>query len=76
MLQKINLDLRAGEILGVGGLAGQGQSELFRCLFGLMPYQGEIEIKGRVVKLNSTTKAMAEKIAPYSGRKRNTGTYS
>lgn len=63
MLQKINLDLRAGEILGVGGLAGQGQSELFRCLFGLMPYQGEIEIKGRVVKLNSTTKAMAEKIA-------------
>lgn len=63
MLQKINLDLRAGEILGVGGLAGQGQSELFRCLFGLMPYQGEIEIKGRVVKLNSTTKAMSEKIA-------------
>ncbi len=63
LLRKINLDIRAGEILGVGGLAGQGQAELFQCLFGLMPYKGEIEIKGKLVKLNSTTKAMAEKIA-------------
>lgn len=63
LLKKINLDIKAGEILGVGGLAGQGQSELFKCLFGLLPYKGDIVIKGRLVKLNSTTKAMEEKIA-------------
>ena len=62
-LRNINLDIRAGEILGVGGLAGQGQSELFKCLFGLMPYKGEIKINGEVVKLNSTSKAMEKKIA-------------
>ena len=62
-LKNINLDICAGEILGVGGLAGQGQSELFRCLFGLLPYEGEIKIKGNVVRLNNTTKAMAEGIA-------------
>ena len=62
-LRNINLDIRAGEILGVGGLAGQGQSELFRCLFGLLPYTGEIKIDGKAVRLTSTTKAMKEKIA-------------
>lgn len=62
-LSKINLDIKAGEILGVGGLAGQGQSELFKCLFGLIPYTGEIIIKGQGVKLNSTSKAMKEGIA-------------
>lgn len=63
LLKKINLEIRAGEILGVGGLAGQGQSELFKCLFGLLPYKGDIEVNGREVKLHSTTKAMKEKIA-------------
>ena len=62
-LRNINLDIRAGEILGVGGLAGQGQSELFKCLFGLMPYKGEVKINGETVKLNSTSKAMEKKIA-------------
>lgn len=62
-LQNINLDIMAGEILGVGGLAGQGQSEMFKCLFGLLPYKGEIFIDGKEVKLTSTAKAMAEGMA-------------
>ena len=62
-LRDINLDIMAGEILGVGGLAGQGQSELFKCLFGLLPYKGEIFIDGKEVKLTSTAKAMAEGMA-------------
>lgn len=62
-LSDITLDVRAGEILGVGGLAGQGQSELFKCLFGLLPYAGEIKINNRTVKLSSTSKAMKEGIA-------------
>ncbi|GAA0996060.1 sugar ABC transporter ATP-binding protein [Acrocarpospora macrocephala] len=33
-LRKVSFDLRRGEILGVGGLAGQGQRDLFLTLFG------------------------------------------
>ena len=33
-LHGVSFDLRRGEILGVGGLAGQGQRELFLTLFG------------------------------------------
>ncbi len=36
-LQATSFDLRAGEILGVGGLIGSGKSDLGRALFGLEP---------------------------------------
>jgi ABC-type sugar transport system ATPase subunit len=62
-LKDINLELHAGEILGVGGLAGQGQSELFKCLFGLLPYTGDIEVNNEKVRLNSTGAAQGKGIA-------------
>lgn len=62
-LKNIDLDIHAGEILGVGGLAGQGQSELFKCLFGMLPYSGEIEVKNKPLKLKNASAAMKEGIA-------------
>jgi ribose transport system ATP-binding protein len=38
-----------GEILGIAGVAGNGQSELMRSLAGLQPSQGEIRLKGQKV---------------------------
>lgn len=44
-LHDINLDLRPGEILGLGGLDGQGQSELLLALFGVLKgVQGRIAL--------------------------------
>src|ERR1700681_495401 len=34
-LKDVDLDLREGEVLGVGGLQGHGQRELFQALFGI-----------------------------------------
>ncbi len=34
-LQGVDLDLKEGEVLGVGGLQGHGQRELFQALFGV-----------------------------------------
>ena len=46
----IDLELRGGEILGVAGVSGNGQSELLEALAGMRePSAGEIRLQGRVV---------------------------
>ncbi|WP_099333081.1 sugar ABC transporter ATP-binding protein [Actinomyces minihominis] len=46
-LRGINLDARKGEVVGLGGLQGQGQSELLHVLFGDIPKtSGEVKIAG------------------------------
>jgi len=61
-LKEIDMEIRAGEILGIGGLAGQGQNELFSVLFGLRPYKGEIKIKGKPVNLKNPRRSIREGI--------------
>jgi ribose transport system ATP-binding protein len=46
-LANIDLDLREGEVLGVGGLQGHGQRELFQALFGIGKAKGAVELWGR-----------------------------
>ena len=48
VLQNINFDIRAGEILSLAGVEGNGQSELIRALTGLLePSGGTIAIQGQ-----------------------------
>jgi ribose transport system ATP-binding protein len=50
----VDLQLRKGEILGVAGLEGQGQRELFLTLFGVLhPDQGQIIIDGKRCSIRS-----------------------
>ena len=41
-LRDVSLELRQGEILGIAGVAGNGQSELVECITGLRACKGEI----------------------------------
>jgi ribose transport system ATP-binding protein len=52
-LKDISLTARAGEIVGLGGLDGQGQRELLLALFGVLrSTTGEIRIDGRKCNLS------------------------
>jgi ABC-type sugar transport system ATPase subunit len=58
-LGNISLTLRAGEVLGVGGLAGSGRTELARAIIGADPIdKGQIWIKGEKVTIRSPAQAV------------------
>ncbi|MEP3846171.1 MAG: ABC transporter ATP-binding protein [Paracoccaceae bacterium] len=50
-LKGIDLQVRAGEILGIAGVAGNGQSELLEVLGGYMTGKGIVELNGKPIDL-------------------------
>ena len=43
----VSFQVRAGEIVGIAGVEGNGQSELVEAITGLQPYQGQITYLGK-----------------------------
>ncbi|HYH13528.1 MAG TPA: sugar ABC transporter ATP-binding protein, partial [Thermomicrobiales bacterium] len=63
VLNGIDLDLRAGEILGVSGLVGSGRTELARAIFGADSFDsGEILLDGQPVRIGSPRDAIGRGI--------------
>ncbi len=59
----IDLDLRRGEIIGIAGVSGNGQSALARVLSGLLvPDGGTLEIAGKRIDRLTPGKALAQGI--------------
>ncbi len=51
ILNGLSLQCKEGEIVGIAGVSGNGQSELIQCITGLMPYNGgSIKICGQDIK--------------------------
>ena len=51
-LRGIDLQVRAGEILGIAGVAGNGQSELLEVLGGFQDATGTVRLNGRELALS------------------------
>ena len=67
-LRDVSFDLRRGEILGLGGLQGQGQSSLLRGLFGAEPFgAGTITIDAQAARIGSPADAVRHGLAYISG---------
>jgi ribose transport system ATP-binding protein len=57
-LRGVSLAVGRGEIVGLGGLDGQGQKELLLALFGVLRgLQGEVLIEGRPARIGSPAEA-------------------
>jgi ribose transport system ATP-binding protein len=62
-LSDVSLSVGSGEIVGLGGLEGQGQREVLLALFGVLRgLKGEIRVDGRPVELTSPARAKDRRI--------------
>lgn len=59
----VDLQIRAGEILGIAGVVGSGREEVTRALGGFLPHSaGELRIKGEAVHFRSPEQAVRKSI--------------
>lgn len=74
MLKDINIQVRAGEVVGLAGLMGAGRTEFAMSLFGHEYGQkitGEVLMHGKPVKISNVKEAIENKIA-YTSEDRKT----
>lgn len=58
-IQGASLSVRAGEIVGLGGLVGAGRTELVRMIFGAeKAHSGKIVLRGREVRIDTPRAAV------------------
>ncbi len=69
----IDLELRRGEILGIGGLAGQGKVGIPNGILGMYPATGEIEFDGQTIDPTKLGDALKKGIAFVSEDRRGVG---
>ena len=69
----VNLEIRKGEILGIGGLAGQGKLGIANGIIGIYPARGEIIFDGKPLAINNPKKVLSAGIAYLSEDRKGVG---
>lgn len=73
VVKGMDLEIRKGEILGIGGLAGQGKIGIANGIMGLYKASGEVNIGNKKLELNNPKKAIESKLAFVSEDRRGIG---
>jgi ABC-type sugar transport system ATPase subunit len=73
--QDVSFRLHRGEVLGLGGLAGAGRSEIARAIFGADSLTGSVKVKGIKAHLHHPADAIAHSIAYVPEERRAMGIF-
>ncbi|KLU60442.1 ribose import ATP-binding protein RbsA [Peptococcaceae bacterium CEB3] len=73
-IRDVSLEIRGGEIVGLGGLMGSGRTEVARALSGIDSLQsGKIVMEGRILHLRSPASAIRSGIVLVTEDRKNEG---
>ncbi len=73
-ISPVDVNVRAGEQLGLAGLLGSGRSEIAQIIFGVDPHDsGTMTMSGQSVNFNSPQKAVKAKVALIAEDRKVTG---
>lgn len=72
-LRGVSFKLRKGELVGIGGLRGQGQRQLLHSLFGDLPYSGTVKLFNKEVHFKHPREAMRNGFALVPGERAKEG---
>lgn len=73
LVKGIDLQIKAGEIFGIGGLAGQGKVGIANGIMGIYPAYGEVLIEDQPLKLADPKASMAAGLGFVSEDRRGVG---
>ena len=73
-LRGVSLEVRAGEIVGIAAVAGNGQSELAEVITGLRPCGGEVLVRGQPVANRSASTVIRRGVAHIPEDRTSVGT--
>jgi ribose transport system ATP-binding protein len=72
-LRGVSFSVKEGELIGIGGLQGQGQRDLLLALFGDIPFSGNVLFKGKPVHFRHPHQAMKSGFALVPGDRAREG---
>ncbi len=72
-LKGVSFSIQEGELVGIGGLRGQGQRDLLLALFGDIPFSGSIQYRGKPVHFRHPNQAMKNGFALVPGDRNREG---
>jgi ribose transport system ATP-binding protein len=75
LFANISFCAKAGEILGLGGIQGNGQGDVVRAIFGLTPWTGSVTLNGALVRLGSPARAIRAGIVYVPGERHSEGLF-
>jgi ABC-type sugar transport system ATPase subunit len=75
-VESFDLDVSAGEIVGIAGQVGSGASEVLRALAGLVPEaRGKVSIAGKAMRLGAPGRSLKAKVVFASNDRKSEGLF-